>query len=92
MSAVLEFVAVVDGIEVNGVDIIAWIAEDLIVSFKVKARPLKGIEVLRAKRAERLEAMRVRFGHDAAFVRSPGSGSLLSSRCRRPLMHLRHTV
>ena len=57
-SAVLEFVAIIDGIEVNGVDIIAWNADDQIVSFKVMARPLKGIEVLRAKMAERLEAMR----------------------------------
>jgi len=58
MSAVLEFVALIDGIEVNGVDIIGWNAEHRIVSFKVMARPLKGIEVLRAKMAERLEATR----------------------------------
>jgi hypothetical protein len=57
-SAVLEFVTVIDGVEVNGVDIIGWNAEDRIVSFKVMARPLKGIEVLRAKMAARLEAMR----------------------------------
>jgi len=57
-SAVLEFATVIDGVEINGVDIIGWNAEDRIVSFKVMARPLKGIEMLRAKMAERLEAMR----------------------------------
>ena len=57
-SAVLEFVSVIDGVEVNGVDIIAWNADDRIVSFKVMARPLKGIEILRANMAARLEAMR----------------------------------
>ena len=57
-SAVLEFVTVIDGVEVNGVDIIGWNADDRIVSFRVMVRPLKGIEVLRAKMAERLETMR----------------------------------
>jgi SnoaL-like domain len=59
-SAVLEFRSTIDGIEVDGVDIIAWNAEDRIVSFKVMARPWKGLEVLRAKMAEMLEAMKPR--------------------------------
>lgn len=45
-SAVLEFETVVDGIEVNGVDIITWDASDRIVSFKVMIRPLKAINMV----------------------------------------------
>jgi SnoaL-like domain len=50
-SGVLEFVAIVDGITINGVDMIGWDEEGRIVSFKVMVRPLKGMEVLRAKMA-----------------------------------------
>ncbi len=57
-SAVLEFVAILDGVEVKGVDIIGWNADDRIVGFEVMARPSKVMEFLRAKMAERLEAMR----------------------------------
>ncbi len=57
-SAVLEFESTIDGVVVNGVDIIAWNADDRIVSFKVMARPWKGLEKLRALMAERLEAMK----------------------------------
>ena len=53
-SAVLEFVAVVDGIEINGADFIAWNSADQIVSFKVMIRPLKAIELVRQRMAERL--------------------------------------
>jgi len=50
-SAVLEFVAVIDGIEVNGADFIAWNHADQIVSFKVMIRPLKAIELVRQRMA-----------------------------------------
>jgi len=53
-SAVLEFVATVDGIAVNGVDIIGWDAEDRIGRFKVMVRPLKGMEALRTRMAAEL--------------------------------------
>jgi hypothetical protein len=43
-SAALEFVATIDGIEVDGADFIAWNGADQIVSFKVMIRPLKAIE------------------------------------------------
>ena len=46
-STVLEFVAFIDGIEVNGVDIIGWNAEGRIDRFKVMVRPLKAIEIVR---------------------------------------------
>lgn len=42
-SAVLEFVTEVDGLAINGVDIVAWDADDRITSFKVMARPIKGL-------------------------------------------------
>ena len=53
-SAVLEFTADVEGIEINGVDIISWDEEGRIVDFKVMARPLKAIDLLRRLMAERL--------------------------------------
>ncbi|MGA2493068.1 MAG: nuclear transport factor 2 family protein [Roseiarcus sp.] len=53
-SAVLEFVAVIDGIEINGADFIAWNAADQIVSFKVMIRPLKAIELVRQRMGARL--------------------------------------
>jgi hypothetical protein len=45
-SAVLEFQTEVDGIEVNGIDIITWDASDRIVNFKVMIRPLKAINTV----------------------------------------------
>jgi hypothetical protein len=53
-SAVLEFVATIDGIEVNGADFIAWNGADQIVSFKVMIRPLKAIELVRQRMAAQL--------------------------------------
>ena len=53
-SAVLEFNAIIDGIAVNGVDILRWDDDDRIVRFKVMVRPLKGMEALRAKMATEL--------------------------------------
>lgn len=45
-SAVLMFTAVVDGLTVEGVDIIRWDADDRIVEFTVMARPYKGLQAL----------------------------------------------
>ncbi len=53
-SAVLEFVAVIDGIEINGADFIAWNGADQIVSFKVMIRSLKAIELVRQRMAAQL--------------------------------------
>ena len=53
-SAVLEFVATIDGVEVNGADFIAWNGADQIVSFKVMIRPLKAIELVRQRMATQL--------------------------------------
>lgn len=56
-DAVLEFVANVDGIEVNGVDMIRWNEEGQIIDFKVMLRPMKAIELVRQKMAAMLESM-----------------------------------
>jgi len=53
-SAVLEFVTIIDGIEINGVDIIGWSADEQIDSFKVMVRPLKAIQILHQKMAAAL--------------------------------------
>ena len=53
-SAVLEFYSEIDGITINGVDIISWNAEGLITHFKVMVRPLKAINTLHQKMGEYL--------------------------------------
>ena len=53
-SAVLEFFSEVDGITINGVDIIHWNEAGLITRFKVMVRPLKAINTLHQKMGEYL--------------------------------------
>ena len=55
--AVLEFVCDVDGISVNGVDIISFDGDGNINEFKVMVRPLKAINLLHAKMREMLERL-----------------------------------
>ena len=50
-DAVLEFVAEVDGIHVNGVDMITWDGEDKITDFKVMLRPLQANHLVQQKMA-----------------------------------------
>jgi hypothetical protein len=45
-SAVLEFEADLNGIYVQGVDILRWNAEGKLVSFTVMVRPLRGLQKL----------------------------------------------
>ena len=54
-SAVLEFVADLDGIHVNGVDVIHWNDDDEIVEFKVMLRPLKALQAVMPAMAELLQ-------------------------------------
>ena len=56
-QAVLEFESVVDGITINGVDIITWNAEDRITEFKVMVRPLKAMNLLHQRMAAMLERL-----------------------------------
>lgn len=53
-SAVLEFGCVIDGIRINGVDMIWWNEDGLITRFKVMVRPLKAINMLHQKMGEML--------------------------------------
>jgi hypothetical protein len=53
-SAVLEFGCVIDGIRINGVDMIWWNEAGLITRFKVMVRPLKAINMLHQKMGEML--------------------------------------
>ncbi|MCP3448063.1 nuclear transport factor 2 family protein [Bradyrhizobium sp. CCGUVB14] len=55
-GAVLEFKTIIDGIEINGVDIITFDAEGRITNFKVMVRPLKAINMLHRLMAEQLAA------------------------------------
>ncbi|HUP90948.1 MAG TPA: nuclear transport factor 2 family protein [Solimonas sp.] len=52
-DACLEFESTIDGIVVNGVDLIRWNAQGQIVDFKVMLRPAKAL----AKVQERMAAM-----------------------------------
>src|SRR5512140_1212462 len=45
-DAMLEFETEIDGIQVNGVDLIRWNDAGKIVEFKVMLRPLKAINVV----------------------------------------------
>jgi hypothetical protein len=55
-NAVLEFETEVDGILVNGVDLIKWNDAGQIVEFKVMLRPLKAINVIHERMAAMLRA------------------------------------
>ena len=55
-SAVLEFATEIDGITVNGIDMITWDDHDRITHFKVMIRPLKAINLVHEKMRETLMA------------------------------------
>ena len=55
-DAMLEFETEIDGVLVNGVDLIKWNDAGLITEFKVMIRPLKGINVIHQKMAAMLQA------------------------------------
>ena len=56
-DALLEFETEIDGVHVNGVDIIRWSDAGRIVDFKVMVRPLKAINAVHARMAALLERM-----------------------------------
>jgi ketosteroid isomerase-like protein len=55
-DAVLEFEVMLDGITVNGVDMIKWNEAGKITDFKVMLRPLKAVNLIHQKMAEMLQA------------------------------------
>lgn len=54
--AVLEFQVEIDGVIVNGVDMITWNQDNKIVDFKVMLRPLKAVNLIHQKMGQMLEA------------------------------------
>ena len=57
-DAMLEFETEIDGVLVNGVDIIKWNAAGEIVEFKVMLRPLKAVTVIHERMGAMLAAAR----------------------------------
>ncbi len=57
-DAVLEFELELDGIEINGVDMIRWNDAGRIVDFKVMLRPLQAVNLIHQKMAAMLQASR----------------------------------
>ena len=55
---ILEFVTLIDGVTVNGVDMIEVNDEGKIISFKVMVRPLKAINKVHEKMGEMLEKLK----------------------------------
>lgn len=53
-DAALEFETEVDGIYVNGVDLLRWNDAGQLIEFKVMLRPLKGIQIVQQKMADLL--------------------------------------
>jgi len=53
-DAVLEFEVEIDGVHVNGVDMLRWDAAGRVVEFKVMLRPLKAVNLIHRKMAEAL--------------------------------------
>lgn len=59
-DAVLEFELELDGIRVNGVDMIRWNEAGQVTDFKVMLRPLKAINLIHEKMGAMLQAMKPR--------------------------------
>ena len=57
-SALLEFESEMNGIYVNGVDVISWNEEEKITEFKVIVRPLQAVNMLHQKMQAMLESMK----------------------------------
>jgi len=55
-DAVLEFEVELDGIAINGVDMIKWNESGKITEFKVMLRPLKAVNLIHQKMAAMLKA------------------------------------
>ncbi len=57
-KAVLEFETEMDGIHVNGIDMIEWDTDGKIIDFKVMVRPLKAIQKVHADMGAMLAKMK----------------------------------
>ena len=56
-DAVLEFTCEINGIQMNGVDMIHWNADGLFDDFKVMIRPLKAVNLLHQLMGQMLKSM-----------------------------------
>jgi SnoaL-like domain len=65
-DAMLEFETEIDGIVVNGVDIIKWNQAGKITEFKVMLRPLKAINLIHQRMGAMLQASQERGNETAA--------------------------
>jgi hypothetical protein len=65
-DAVHEFEVVLDGITVNGVDMIKWNDAGKITEFKVMLRPLKAVNLIHQKMAEMLQVLAAPTGSTGA--------------------------
>ncbi len=54
-DAVLEFELEIDGIRINGVDLLRWDATGRVIDFKVMLRPLKAVHLIQQRMAALLE-------------------------------------
>ena len=57
-DAVLEFQVDIDGIGVNGIDMLKWNDDGRIVEFKVMIRPLKAVNLIHQKMGAMLQDVR----------------------------------
>jgi ketosteroid isomerase-like protein len=57
-TAVLEFTTVIEGITINGVDMISWGADGRITNFKVMIRPLKAVNLVHRMMGEMLQKIK----------------------------------
>ena len=53
----LEFETVVDGLTINGVDMIRWDEAGQIVDFKVMVRPRRALDLLQQRMAQLLQSL-----------------------------------
>ena len=56
-SAILEFTNNIDGISIDGIDMITWNQAGQITHFKVMVRPLKAVNMLHQKMGEMLATL-----------------------------------
>jgi len=57
-DAVLEFSTEIDGIQINGIDLIRWNDAGLITDFKVMVRPLKAMQLLHQQMGAMLDRLK----------------------------------
>ena len=57
-DAMLEFVTQIDGIHINGVDLIRWREDGRIIDFKVMVRPLKAVNALHQAMGQMLQRLK----------------------------------